>query len=321
MEITGHASIILQFGDEKSKKQKGLAKNPASSANIPQIIQKSANFGSTLNALFPSKNPSKLGVVSLSELLLSLDCLPFVEHDIGKSLENLVSSCKKLVDFILDPSLKHSLDQETLARSLLATSLRSAHKQFLKRREKDGFPLAKDYIDLSLRVFEHFLFDHNLLQGVHMWCSTLFDLGQLPQESLDNFSLATLKPRLPKIVQNLRSHNGATRLWTLEMLVLFARLDKNEPQSQTQNFLQVVHPLLESERMEATVETHRAKMMHLRRILQLPALPEPFSKIPTAYLFGTFLPFLSTSLCNVFKSKKYSSVTRGSDNQFQFHLG
>jgi len=51
--------------------------------------------------------------------------------------------------------------------------------------------------------------------------------------------------------------------------------------------------------MEASVEAHRAKMMHLGKIIPLSAMAEPFSKVATAYLLGLFLFFFIPSFSSL----------------------
>jgi len=172
----------------------------------------------------------------LSRLILSLNCIHLLEIDLPASVRSILSGCQTL--------LKHSKDSsrdfDILSRTLLSSSLRCAHRLFVKIQDKEAHaPITREYAHLCLAAFERHSLDHDVLQAIYLW---LCILGENTQKIEEILCLQALKPHIAKVIQNLRSHDPATRLWTLEILVLFAKHDSKDPQAQP--LLQVHYYLL-----------------------------------------------------------------------------
>ena len=167
-------------------------------------------------------------MTSLSRLILSLDCIHLLEIDSPASVHNILSGCQSLLKHNIDSSRDHDI----VARTLLSSSLKCAHRLFVKAQDKEAYvSVAKEWAQLCLATFERHSLDRDILQAIYLWLSALAQNFQHLPAVEAILCLQSLKPHLAKVIQNLRSHDPATRLWTLEILALFAKLDSKDPQA------------------------------------------------------------------------------------------
>jgi len=278
----------------------GVKENKVDAAHTPLFgeLQKATSFKSQLGGIFSSKKTGSEAHRALHELTMLLTCLPVVEHTNHTDLlQNLAESAKGLINHMITQRQRLSGDLEILSRSLLSVSLHTAFKLASQKEEKVLGKSAQCYFEMALDVFTHFPQDSALLQAAGFWLSHLCSSPTLSHTVREKASLEVLATaHLPALIRNLRSNEAPFRLATLEVLRVFARTDETDAKAKA--LLQVVEIFLEAEKIEVAVDTHRARMMYLRKVLQLSVLPSPWSAVTPAYLFGESAigispPFLS----------------------------